>query len=128
VNTLDNTIVMVIVLLAPVGLAYGWWFCFARMLKEPLRWRSRVTVVALGLVSVAAVMWPVAHMTAPEANWQTWAGVGAYYRWVEGWGRVAMRMLLGALVLSFFGLPRLIFPIVVACVGVGMFWVFTDIP
>jgi hypothetical protein len=72
VSAIENRIAAVVVLLAPFGLAYGWYFYFARMSKESLRWRGRVTVVALGLVSLAVVMWPIARITAPKMNWQTW--------------------------------------------------------
>jgi len=128
VNTFENAIATVIVLLAPVGLAYAWYFYLVTMSKELWGWRKWVTVVDLGLVSVAIVMWPVARVMAPEVNWQTWAGAGAYMRWVDAWERQAMRMLLVALVLSLFGRPRLIGPIVVACVGTGLLWIFSNIP
>jgi len=128
VNTLENAIVTVIVLLAPVGLAYGWYFYFARMSKEPSGWRKWVTVVALGLVTVAGVMWPVARMTAPEVDWHTWVGAGAYMHWVGAWEKAAVRILLAALVLSLFVRPRLILPMIVACLGTGLFWISSNIP
>ena len=101
---------------------------FVRMSKELLAWRKVVTVVALALVSVAMVMWPIARATAPAVNWQTWAGAGAYMHWVAAWGRVALVILLVSFALSFFGRPQLIVPIVVACVGTGLFWIFSNIP
>lgn len=127
-STIQNTIVTVIVLLAPVGLAYGWYFYFAKMSGERSRWRGRVTVAALGLASLAVVMWPLARMTAPDVNWHTWVGAGAYMNWVNSWERAADMILLAGLVLSFFGRPRLILPIVLACVGTELFWIFSNIP
>ena len=127
-NTFGSVIVTVIVLLAPVGLVYGWFFYLVTMSKELWGWRKWVTVVDLGLVSVAIVMWPVARMTAPAVNWQTWAGAGAYMDWVDSWGRVALRILLAALALSLFARRRLVVPMVVASVGTGLFWIFSNIP
>ena len=127
-STFENAILTVIVLLAPFGLAYGWYFCLVTMSKELSDWRKWVTAVDLGLVSMAVVMWPVARVTAPEVNWQTWAGAGAYMHWVDAWGRVALRILLAALALSLFARPRLVVPMVVASVGTGLFWIFSNIP
>jgi hypothetical protein len=126
-STFENATVTVIVLLAPVGLVYGWYFYFVTMSKEPLGWRKWVTVADLGLLSVAMVMWPVARVTAPEVNWQTWAGAGTYMHWVDAWERAALRILLAALALSLFARPRLIVPMVVASVGIGLFWIFSNI-
>ena len=127
-NTFENAIATVIVLLAPVGLAYAWYFYLVTMSKELWGWRKWVTVVDLGLASVAIVMWPVARVTAPEVNWQTWAGAGAYMHWVDSWERVALRISLAALALSLFARPRLVVPMVMASVGTGLFWIFSNIP
>ena len=127
-STFENAIVTVIVLLAPAGLAYGWYFYFVTMSKEPSGWRKWGTVVDLGLVSVATLMWPVARVTAPEVNWQTWVGAGTYLHWVDTWERTALRILLATLGLSLFVRPRLIVPMVVASVGTGLFWILTNIP
>ena len=48
--------------------------------------------------------------------------------WVDAWGRAALRILLAALVLSLLGRPRLVLPIVFACVGTALFWIFSNIP
>jgi hypothetical protein len=128
VSQIANTIVTMIVLLAPFGLGYGWYFYFAKMSKEPLRWRGRVTVVALGLVSLEVVMWPIYMITAPKANWSTGVGVEELMHWADTWERTALRICLAALVVSLLGRPRLILPIVIACVGTGLFWIFSNIP
>ncbi len=44
-SALEDTIITVIVLLAPVGLVYGWYFYFARMSKEPLGWCGWLSVL-----------------------------------------------------------------------------------
>src|SRR5262249_55922308 len=128
VTAAANIIPTIVVLLAPVGLIYGWYFFFARMWKVETGWRSHVTLVTLILISVVVVMWPIARITAPEVNWHTWVGAGAYMHWVGAWEKVSVRILLASLVLSFFGRPRLILPISFACVGIGLFWISSDIP
>jgi hypothetical protein len=127
-STIANTIVTVIILLAPVGLIYAWIFYARQIAGKAAGWRGRMTLAALVLVSLTVLLWPVARMTMPAANWGTGVGVGEQVRWVQAWERGALRILLGALVLTLFGRPRLIVPITMACVGTGLFWIFSDIP
>ena len=120
----ENATITVIILLAPVSLCYGWF----RISREPLGWRRGVTVTALALVSVAILAWPVRGALMPKADWASGVGVGEQIRFAEVWERAALRGLLVALVLGLFGRPRLIGPIVVACIGAALFWVFSTMP
>jgi hypothetical protein len=125
----ENIIVTVLVLLAPVGFVYSWYFYLKRMPWNSSGWRGRVTLGSLVLLSFAIMFWPITRITMPAAaDWQNYAGVGEQLHWVDAGERVALRILLAALALSLFGRPRLILPIVVACVGTGLFWVFSNIP
>jgi hypothetical protein len=65
----ENIIATVIILLAPVGLLYGWIFFWTRLRHEPQGWRTWVTVVALALASFAALSWPIMAVLAPKADW-----------------------------------------------------------
>jgi hypothetical protein len=117
-----NTIAIFLVLLAPVGLVYSWWFYLSRMKKEQAGWRKRVTLLALALVSLVVLLWPVMVALAPRV------GVGHQLEWIESWHRPVFRTLLVALVLGLFGRRRLILPIAVACVGTAVFWLVSTMP
>jgi hypothetical protein len=127
-RAVENTIATVLILLAPLGLLYGWFFYLKRMRREPRSWRSLISVVSLSLVSIAVLLWPAMALLTPQADWGTGVGVGHQVQWVEACERAAFRTLLAALVLSLFGRPRLILPIAVACVGSALFWNFSTIP
>jgi len=128
VSVLENIIVTALVLLAPLGFVYSWYFYVRRMPWNASGWRGRVTLGSLALLSLAILLWPITRITMPSANWQTYAGVGEQLRWVDAGVWIALRILLAALALSLFGRPRLILPIVVACVGTGLFWIYGNIP
>lgn len=124
----ENTIATVLVLLAPVGLIYGWFFCWTRMRHESGNWRNRITVVSLALISLAALAWPIMASLMPRADWGSGVGVGHQVVWVEAWHKPIFRTLLVALALGVLGRPRLILPIAIACVGTALFWLFSTMP
>jgi hypothetical protein len=124
----ENTIGVVFILLAPVGLVYSWFFYLTRMKKEQTGWRKRVTLLSLSLVSLVVLLWPVMVALAPRAGWGSGVGVGHQVEWIESWHRPVFRTLLVALVLGLFGRPRLILPIAVACVGTAVFWLVSTMP
>ncbi len=127
-NGISNTIATILVLLAPFGFVYSWYFYFTKMPWKSSGWRGRLTLVSLMLLSLAILLWPINRMTMPAADWSSGVGVGQQVRWVDAGERVGLRVLLAAFVMSFFGRPRLILPIVLACVGTGLFWIFTNMP
>ena len=124
----ENIVATVVILLAPIGLVYGWIFYWTRMRHEARSWRTWITVVSLALASLAVLSWPVMALLAPKANWGTYAGVRNQVAWVEAWHKPIFRTLLAALVLCLFGRPRLILPIAVGCIGTAMFWLFSTMP
>jgi hypothetical protein len=107
-------------ILAPEGLLYSWHFYLTQMRKESPSWRNRVTLLSLALVSLAALLWPIMGMLMPRADWGSGLGVDHQVQWAESWHRPILRALLVALVLCFFGRPRLIAPIAIACVGMAI--------
>lgn len=123
-----NTISVVLVLLGVFGFTYSWYFYITRMPWKTSGWRGRITLVSLLLISFAVLFWPINRMTMPAADWGSGLGVGQQVRWVDAGERVALRILLAALALILFGRPRLILPIVVACVGTGLFWIYSNMP
>ncbi len=123
-----NTVATILILLSPAGLVYAWVFCWVRMKTEPGNWRGGVTFASLVLASVAILLWPISRVLMPRADWGSGAGVGHQVQWVDSWERFAVRILLAALIVCFFGRPRLILPIAFACVGGSLFWHFTNMP
>jgi hypothetical protein len=77
------------------------------------------------LASVVIVLWPVLMVSMPGADWRSGAGVAEQTQWISFWVRTVFRALLAALILGLIGRPRLIFPIVVGCIGTGLLWLFT---
>jgi hypothetical protein len=123
-----NLFATMLILLAPAGLAYGWFFYSTRMKADPWNWCKRLTLLSLVLVSLVIVLWPVSRVLMPRGDWASGAGIGRQVRWVESWDKGAIRVLAVTLVLSLFGRPRLILPIAVACIGTALFWWFSTIP
>ncbi len=115
----------ILVFPAPVALIYGWVCYFTPQTEEPPTWRGRVTLLSLVLASSAIVLWPVLMVTMAGAEWRSGIGVEHQFRWVSFWVRAVFRSLLAALILGLLGRPRLIFPIVVGCIGTGLLWLFS---
>ncbi len=123
-----NTVATILILLSPAGLIYGWVSYFTPASEEPTGWRGRVTLLSLVLVSLAAMLWLVTMLYMPGADWRRGAGVAHQIGWEYARARVALYGLLVALVFCLFGRPRLILPIAVACIGTGLFWLFSTMP
>lgn len=127
-RSFENGIATLLILMAPVALFYSWFFNWKRMRVEPISWRGRSSLAALTFVSVVVLSWPVRGLLMPRADWSSGVGVGHQVRWAETWERAALCILLGAFVLGLAGRPRLIVPIVLACIGTALFWIFTTMP
>lgn len=115
-----NALTTILILCVIPALAYSWWFCTKEMKREPGRWRNRITLASLALVSLAILLWPVMAAFIPR-NEQLW-------QYAEAWQRVILRICTAALILSLAGRPRLILPIVVACLGTTLFWLVSTAP
>lgn len=123
-----NVVATIIILLAPVGLIYSWAFYFTKMRGEPTGWRHHVTLVSMALVSLVVLLWPIMLELSPRADWGSGLGVDHQVQWLEAWHTPIFRTLLVALALALLGRPRLIVPIVVACIGTAMFWLSSTMP
>jgi len=113
----------IFVLLAPLAVIYGWVWYFTPASGEPTGWRSRATVLSLALVSLVILLWLEMTLRMPGADWRTGSGVALQVYWVGTRLGIALKGLLGAIVLCCLGRPRLIVPIVVACFGLALLWV-----
>jgi len=128
-----NGLSTIAILLAPAGLLYSWFFYFTRMRKEPAGWRNRASLLSLCVVSCVCALWPVMIALMPKAD--SVNGLGDYQtqidfqtRWLEGWHPPVLRVLGVALVIAMIGRPRLIGPLVVACIGTALFWIVSVSP
>ena len=121
-SVVANVVATILVLLAPMALIYGWVCFFTPVGEEPFGWRKGATLVSLVLASVVIVLWPVLMVSMPGADWRSGVGAAHQFQWVSFWVRTVFRTLLAALVLGLIGRPRLIFPIMVGCLGTGLLW------
>jgi len=48
--------------------------------------------------------------------------------WVEAWHKPVLRTLLSGMIVGLLGRGRLIIPIVMGGVGIGLFWVVSTMP
>lgn len=124
----ENTIVTALILLGPVGILYGWFLWATRLRREDWSWRNRISVFSLSLVSLVAASWPIMLGLMPHADWGTGAGVGHQMDWVEAWHKPVLRILLASMIVGLFGRGRLIIPIVMGGVGIGLFWLVSTMP
>lgn len=85
-----------------------------------------MSLVSVALVSLTVLAWPVMLVRV----WYVASSQGFEDQvdLIEAWHRPVFTILFGAMVLSFFGRPRLIVPIVVACLGVTLFWLYSTAP
>jgi hypothetical protein len=125
---IENGLAVLVVLLAPAGFIYSWYFYFAKLSREPADWRNRVTLASLLLVSSLFLLCVASIIVAPKVDPVTYAGAPAYQSFTYGWAKFGLRALCVPFILCFLGRPRLIAPIAVACVGVALFWLGITMP
>jgi hypothetical protein len=113
---LENTLTIVVVLLAPVGFFYAWNYYLQKLRKIPFGWRNGATLFSLMLVSLAVLLWPLMIYINPQMSG------------IEVWHTYILRICAMAVILSFLGRARLILPISIACIGVAAFWITGTMP
>jgi len=114
------------VILTPFAWATASILAWRAILEDPKSWRNRVSLAALGLLTLFGLLWlPIAGY-ASGSDSLAGAEVGARIDQFEAWAKFAGRGSAVALVLSLFGRPQLIAPIVIACIGTAFFWYFTS--
>ena len=115
----------IFVILTPFAWAAAWVFALRAILKEPKSWRNRISIGSLGLLTLIGLLWlPVAVYSSGTESAAS-AGFAVHMKNVQEWSKFAGRGCVLPLVLSFFGRPRLIAPIAMACIGTALFWFFT---
>jgi hypothetical protein len=111
-----------------IGFASAWVSLFKRPENKFFGWRDCVSVGALSLASLAALLRIVLPGLMPAANWGTGAGVDAQIHVVQVLTKVSVRLCALALVVGLVGRPRFILPIALACFGTAVFWIMSTVP
>jgi hypothetical protein len=105
------------------------WFSLLKMLPDKsFRWRGRISLLALSMISVAVCLRFVIPAFWPAADWSSGIGVGEQVHFADLWTKICVRTCAGALLLALIGRPRFIVPIAVASVATATFWVMSTIP
>jgi hypothetical protein len=119
---LDSILVNAALIITLAAFVYSWIYYFRTVTKSGAGWRKWMTLASLTLVSLSIVAWPIMVFSMPHANWSTGEGVGHQVAHAAFWIKVSARICAMALLLCFFGKPKLILPIAITCVGVLFFW------
>lgn len=127
-SDLVQALILAIGLAGMAGFVYAWFFLWKVSVESGLRWREWVSLTALGLASLAVILWCVTLPFTPAANWGTGEGVDHQIRFVEAWTKLSVRICAAGLVIGLAGRPRLILPVSFACVGTALFWIMSTIP
>lgn len=111
-------------------LCFGYsWFSLLKMLPDKsFRWRGRISLLALSMISVAVCLRFVMPALWPAANWSSGVGVREQVHFAELWTKICVRTCAGALLLALIGRPRFIVPIGVASLATAIFWVMSTVP
>ena len=107
--------------LAPFAWFASWWFGL-KALERDKNWRTRLSIAALSIVTIAAALWFPAGLYASKHS------ISGNARTIDEFTAVAVLTCGFALILSLFGRPKLIVPIVVTCLGAASWWFGTTIP
>jgi hypothetical protein len=98
------------------GLFYAWLYYLRSLRKEAFPIRNRCTLISLVLVLLALILWPISLIFAPK---DFLSAVHYGDVWVNF---VIMPICVAAAVISLIGRPRVIIPILIACLGTVLFW------
>ena len=112
---------------APVAWISAWWFLITGQEREPRDWRNRVSFVSLSLLTVAGLLFIPIRIYNSGANWRTAGGFDTHLRHTLAAAAIAIRTCGAALLLSFFGKPKLIALIAIGCVGTWLLWAISII-
>ena len=101
--------------------AYSWFALLKTSPDKSFRWRDRVSLLALLIASGAVLL----RFVMP-VFWGS--DFGRQVQTAQAWTKVSVRGCAVALLLGLAGRPRLILPILVACLATASFWVMSTIP
>ena len=100
---------------------YSWLVVLGMWSDQFLRWRDRISLLALIVASGAVIL----RFVMP-VFWGS--DLGGQVGMADAWAKVSVRMCAVALVLGLAGRPRLIAPLAVACLATAGFWVMSTVP
>ena len=97
-------------------------FTLKAIAQDRNNWRTRTSSVALAIATVAGLLFlPVMMMVGRHPGMQN-------VRTLDAYAATSVVVCGVALVVSFFGKPKLIVPIVLTCLGTASFWIAATIP
>jgi hypothetical protein len=101
-----------------IALFYGWWF-YAELDDHCPKWRSRLSLAVLVIVTSSIVLLEVAIVSSPTIK-----GTDALLDdYVADCRPFVLRALAITLLAAFFQRGKLIIPTVVATIGSGLYWI-----
>jgi hypothetical protein len=109
-------------ILTPFAWGVACWFTVKGIAQDRNNWRTRTSFVALAIATVEGLSFlPVMMIVGHHPGMQNVRALDA---------DAAAAVVVGgiALVVSFFGKPKLIVPIVLTCLGTASFWIAATIP
>lgn len=125
-NWATDAIITASVFVTPLTLALGWKWAIEAFRENRTNWRNKASLVAVILVTIAVVCWPIMGATVPKINWSSRSAGDDYGRAstaIEHWHRVVLKFTAAGLLVSVFGKPRAILPIAFSAIGVSVFWI-----
>jgi hypothetical protein len=74
-------VINVFMILAPFAWGTSWWFGLKAIAQEPNSWRNRMSLISLGVVTIAGLLWLPAVLYATHD--------GQHVRTIELWSGIA---------------------------------------
>lgn len=112
---------------APVALIAAWWLLIIGEKRGRRSWRNRVTLVSLVLLTRAGLLFIPVTIYNSGTHWKSAGELDTHMRHTLTAAAIAIRTCGIALLLSFFGEPRLIALIAIGCIGTWLLWAISII-
>jgi hypothetical protein len=121
VSTLSHVAWIAFLIAGFLCFVYSWFVLLKMSADKSFRWRDRISLLALVIVSGAVLM----RFVMPAFWGLDFSGK---VQVAQSWTKVSLRMCAAALALGLAGRPRFIVPLLVACLATAVFWVMSTIP
>ncbi len=120
-NAFLDILTVAVVIAGVAAFFYAWFRLLKTSVEKLFSWRDGISMAAIALATVAVFL----RFVMP-AFWGS--DFGDQVRFADKWAAVSLKICALGLLVTFFGRPRLIAPIGIACVGTAVFWVMSTIP
>jgi len=105
------------IILTPLAWGASWWFSLKAIAQERTNWRNKMSLAALAIATITGWLWLPAAFYA-----------SSHLVVVDKWVSIAVLLCAVAIIVCFFGKPKLIIPIALTCLGTASFWVGSTVP